>query len=53
MYYEIATATDAARIEIELAESRAARNWRFRNHHSRATKALTAILTSVLGFLFG
>jgi hypothetical protein len=57
MYYEAYTGSEIAKTATQLAEHQAVRNWRFRNHHSRATKAIattiTTVVTSVLGFLLG
>jgi hypothetical protein len=53
MYTDLFTPVDAAKIETRLAEKNAARNWRFRNLHSKESKAVVSVLTSLVTFLFG
>ena len=53
MYFEAYTASEINRIETRLAERKAARQWRFRNIHSKESKAVVSVLTSLVTFLFG
>jgi hypothetical protein len=49
MFFEGYMASEIAKMETKQAERRAAARWRFRHIKSRESKALTAIITSVLG----
>ena len=53
MYFETYNATEAAKLETERAERRAAEAWRFRKIKPRSSKLLNTVLTSLTSFLVG
>ena len=48
MYFDAIVASDIAKLEMARAERNAALAWRFRNHRTPTSKALTAVITSLV-----
>jgi hypothetical protein len=49
--YETYVGNEIGKLRVERAERQAAENWRYRKIKTPASKAATALLTSVLSFL--
>ena len=53
MSFETNIANEIYKAEIPLLEQSAAQRFRFRGHHTKASKAVVAVLTSIVSFLLG